>query len=84
MVHHEYFRQRKSPILRYPKATNLRIISVMMMVECNCTVYNSVTCFLLAEVRVIVLVELAVGLIAIVSGFGYRHTYIVSSGNYTI
>ena len=46
-------------------------------------IYNSVTCFLLTEVTVIVLVEVAVGLIAIISGFGYRHTYIVSSGNCT-
>ena len=46
---------------------------------CNCMILSSVTCFLLAEVTVIVVVELVVGVIAIISGFGYRHTYIVSS-----
>ena len=35
-----------------------------------------------AEVAVIVLVEFAVGLTAIISGFGFRHTYIVSGDVY--
>jgi len=37
-----------------------------------------------AEVTVIVLVEFAVGLTAIISGFGFRHTYIVSGDVYEV
>lgn len=33
---------------------------------------------ILAEVTVIILVEVAVGLMAVLSGFGYKHTYVVS------
>ena len=32
-----------------------------------------------AEVTVILLVEFAVGIVAIVSGFGFKHTYFVSA-----
>lgn len=33
---------------------------------------------LLSEVTVILMVEFAVGILAIVAGFGYKHTYLVS------
>ena len=45
-----------------------------------CNIYNIIidTFNFLSEVTVILLVEFAVGVVAIVSGFGFKHTYLVS------
>jgi len=40
--------------------------------------YFTVFYFLSTEVTVIIFVELLVGIAAIISGFGFRHTYVVS------